>query len=57
MEFRLILKSKPKGFIPIECQSKSSPMCKGTFIISRQEQTMCLPCLAYNDLLGSHPLI
>lgn len=55
MDFRKILKSKPKGLIPQDCKSKSSPVCLSTFIQTREEQTMCIKCLAHNDLLDAHP--
>lgn len=57
MEFRELLKLKPKGLAPVDCLSKVSPQCKETFIPARKEQTMCLKCLDYYGLLEAHPMI
>lgn len=56
-DFRKILKSKANCLVPQPCKSKSSPRCLGTFIVTREEQTMCTMCLAYNDLFDAHPLL
>jgi len=55
--FREILKSKARGLKPQVCRSLSSPVCLQTFIVTREEQTMCRNCLVFNDLLGAHPVI
>lgn len=57
MDFREILKQKPKNLPVRKCRSKSSPICLLNFIQSRVEQTMCLRCLEHNDLLEAHPMI
>lgn len=57
MDFREILKQKPKNLPVRKCRSKSSPVCLLNFIQSRVEQTMCLRCLEHNDLLEAHPMI
>lgn len=57
MDFRAILKSRDKHSPILHCSSKSSPECQETFIVFRFEQTMCVKCLVYNDLLDAHPII
>ena len=56
-DFRKVLKTKANGLIPQPCKSKSSPRCQETFILTREEQTMCHACLCFNDLLAAHPLL
>ena len=57
MDFRRILKTKPRGLNPQDCKSKSSPTCLLNFIKTRKEQTMCFNCLVFNGLLEAHPVL
>lgn len=57
MDFRAILKHKDKCSPVLFCLSHSSPECQLKFVAYRVEQTMCLKCLVYNNLLDAHPII
>lgn len=57
MGFRQILKQKNNNLSVEQCRSQSSPQCRYLFIPARVGQTMCIKCLAHNDLLEAHPMI
>ena len=57
VNFRKILKDKPMGIPAQPCMSQSSPQCLNNFIKAREEQSMCIKCLVFNDLLLAHPML
>ncbi len=57
MDFRRILKLKPRGLPVHMCKSQSSPDCLYNFIQTRHEQRMCENCIQFNSLEEAHPYL
>ena len=57
VDFRRILKLKPRELPVHLCYSMSSPECLKNFIQTRYFQSMCEECIKYNCLEEAHPYL
>lgn len=57
MDFRQLLKAKPRNLPVHSCKSNSSPLCLFNFIQTREGQRMCENCIKFNELEEAHPFL